>query len=226
MFVPVGCKYFFGSGVFYQSLDFCFYVGTAVGTFCLGTFWPTDLWTFWSYTRGRFGLGTFWLDTQNSMRSIVTLKLKLTLTLILTDTESAVLTLMLGYRPGGELPWQTPSHTHHCGAQYFFFGFCIVVLLMHLQQQQQSCLWNKLPASFRRVSLKHNGTDGTVKMASLWQTGQADRTLKTARLPVPSGTGRRDNGEGPFFFPLSTWQMGHRKTARTESQTVEIVCRT
>jgi len=38
------------------------------------------------------------------MRSIVTLKLKLTLTLILTDTESAVLTLMLGYRPGGELP--------------------------------------------------------------------------------------------------------------------------
>jgi len=46
---------------------------------------------------------------QNSMRSSVTLKLKLTLTLTLTltDTGGAVLTLMLGYRPGGELPWQT-----------------------------------------------------------------------------------------------------------------------
>ena len=41
---------------------------------------------------------------QNSMRSSVTLKLKLTLTLTLTDTGGAVLTLMLGYRPGGELP--------------------------------------------------------------------------------------------------------------------------
>jgi len=39
---------------------------------------------------------------QNSMRSSVTLKLTLTLTL--TDTGGAVLTLMLGYRPGGELP--------------------------------------------------------------------------------------------------------------------------
>ena len=40
------------------------------------------------------------------MRSSVTLKLKLTLTLNLTliDTEGSVLTLMLGYRPGGELP--------------------------------------------------------------------------------------------------------------------------
>ena len=42
------------------------------------------------------------------MRSSVTLKLKLklalTLTLTLTDTGGAVLTLMLGYRPGGELP--------------------------------------------------------------------------------------------------------------------------
>ena len=37
---------------------------------------------------------------QNSMRSSVTLKLTLTL----TDTGGAVLTLMLGYRPGGELP--------------------------------------------------------------------------------------------------------------------------
>ena len=38
--------------------------------------------------------------------SSVTLKLKLTLTLTLTltDTGGAVLTLMLGYRPGGELP--------------------------------------------------------------------------------------------------------------------------
>jgi len=46
---------------------------------------------------------------QNNMRSSVTLKLKLTLTLTLTltDTGGAVLTLMLGYRPGGELPWQT-----------------------------------------------------------------------------------------------------------------------
>ena len=46
---------------------------------------------------------------QNSMRSSVTLKLKLTLTLnlTLTDTEGAVLTLMLGYRPDGELPSQT-----------------------------------------------------------------------------------------------------------------------
>jgi len=41
---------------------------------------------------------------QNSMRSSVTLKLKLTLTLTLTNTGGAVLTLMLGYRPGGELP--------------------------------------------------------------------------------------------------------------------------
>ena len=45
---------------------------------------------------------------QNNMRSSVTLKLKLkltlTLTLTLTDTGGAVLTLMLGYRPGGELP--------------------------------------------------------------------------------------------------------------------------
>ena len=41
---------------------------------------------------------------QNSMRSSVTLKLKLTLTLTLTDTGGAVLTLMLAYRPGGELP--------------------------------------------------------------------------------------------------------------------------
>jgi len=43
---------------------------------------------------------------QNSMRSSVTLKLKLTLTLTLTltDTGGAVLTLLLGYRPGGELP--------------------------------------------------------------------------------------------------------------------------
>jgi len=44
---------------------------------------------------------------QNSMHSIVTLKLKLTvltLTLTLTDTGGAVLTLMLGYRPGGKLP--------------------------------------------------------------------------------------------------------------------------
>ena len=42
---------------------------------------------------------------QNSMRSSVTLKLKLTLTLTLTltDTGGAVLTIMLGYRPG-ELP--------------------------------------------------------------------------------------------------------------------------
>ena len=46
---------------------------------------------------------------QNSMRSSVTLKLKLTLTMTLTDTGGAVLTLMLGYRPGGELPWQTRS---------------------------------------------------------------------------------------------------------------------
>jgi len=38
---------------------------------------------------------------QNSMRSSVTLKLKLTLTL--TDTGGVVLTLMLGYRPDGEL---------------------------------------------------------------------------------------------------------------------------
>ena len=40
------------------------------------------------------------------MRSSVPLKLKLTLTLTLTltDTGGAVLTLMLGYRPGGELP--------------------------------------------------------------------------------------------------------------------------
>ena len=40
------------------------------------------------------------------MRSSVTLKLKLTLTLTLTltDTGGAVLTLMLGYRTGGELP--------------------------------------------------------------------------------------------------------------------------
>ena len=46
---------------------------------------------------------------QNSMRSNVTLKLKLklTLNLTLTDTGGAVLTLMLGYRPGGELPRQT-----------------------------------------------------------------------------------------------------------------------
>jgi len=41
---------------------------------------------------------------QNNMRSSVTLKLKLALTLTLTDTGGAVLTLMLGYRPGGELP--------------------------------------------------------------------------------------------------------------------------
>ena len=41
---------------------------------------------------------------QNSMRSSITLKLTLTLTLTLTDTGGAVLTLMLGYRPGGELP--------------------------------------------------------------------------------------------------------------------------
>ena len=41
---------------------------------------------------------------QNSMRSSATLKLTLTLTLTLTDTGGAVLTLMLGYRPGGELP--------------------------------------------------------------------------------------------------------------------------
>jgi len=43
---------------------------------------------------------------QNGMRSSVTLKLKLTLTLTLTltDTGGAVLTLMLGYRTGGELP--------------------------------------------------------------------------------------------------------------------------
>ena len=40
------------------------------------------------------------------MRSSVTLKLKLTLTLnlTLTDTGGAVLTRMLGYRPGGKLP--------------------------------------------------------------------------------------------------------------------------
>ena len=41
---------------------------------------------------------------QNSMRSSVTLKLTLTLTVTITDTGGAVLTLMLGYRPGGELP--------------------------------------------------------------------------------------------------------------------------
>ena len=41
---------------------------------------------------------------QNSMCSSITLKLTLTLTLTLTDTGGAVLTLMLGYRPGGELP--------------------------------------------------------------------------------------------------------------------------
>ena len=41
---------------------------------------------------------------QNNMRSSVTLKLTLTLTLTLTDTGGAVLTLMLGYRPDGELP--------------------------------------------------------------------------------------------------------------------------
>ena len=43
---------------------------------------------------------------QNNMRSSVTLKLKLalTLTLTITDTGGAVLTPMLGYRPGGELP--------------------------------------------------------------------------------------------------------------------------
>ena len=44
---------------------------------------------------------------QNSMRISVTLKLKLalTLTLTLTDTGGAVLTLMLGYRPGGVFPF-------------------------------------------------------------------------------------------------------------------------
>jgi len=31
----------------------------------------------------------------------------------------------------------------------------------------------------------------------VWQTGHADSTLKIARLPVSSGTGRRDNGKGP-----------------------------
>ena len=41
---------------------------------------------------------------QNNMCSSVTLKLKLALTLTLTDKGGAVLTLMLGYRPGGELP--------------------------------------------------------------------------------------------------------------------------
>jgi len=41
---------------------------------------------------------------QHNMRSSVTLKLKLALILTLTDTGGAVLTLMLGYRPGGELP--------------------------------------------------------------------------------------------------------------------------
>ena len=44
---------------------------------------------------------------QNSMRSNVTLKLTLILTLTVTDTGGAVLTLMLGYRPGCELPWHT-----------------------------------------------------------------------------------------------------------------------
>jgi len=40
------------------------------------------------------------------MRSSFTLKLKLTLTLTLTltDTGGSVVTLMLEYRPGGELP--------------------------------------------------------------------------------------------------------------------------
>ena len=34
------------------------------------------------------------------------------------------------------------------------------------------------------------------------QMGHADRTMKIAHLPVPSGTGRRDNGKGPFFLSL------------------------
>jgi len=47
-----------------RLLLLCWYSsGDVLGTFCLGTFWPTDLGTFWSYTRGRFGLVTFWLDT-------------------------------------------------------------------------------------------------------------------------------------------------------------------
>jgi len=49
---------------------------------------------------------------QNSTRSSVTLKLKLTL----TDTGGAVLTLMLGYRPGGELPWQTKPDLGYSGS--------------------------------------------------------------------------------------------------------------
>jgi len=36
------------------------------------------------------------------------------------------------------------------------------------------------------------------------QMGHEDRTLKMARLPVPSETGKWDNGKGPFFCPLST----------------------
>jgi len=48
------------------------------------------------------------------------------------------------------------------------------------------------------------------------QMGHADRTLKIARLPVLSGTGRRDNGKGPFFCPLSTFQKGRRKTEYNE----------
>jgi len=43
------------------------------------------------------------------------------------------------------------------------------------------------------------------------QMEHADRSLKIARLPVPSGTGRRDNGKGPFFLSFEHMTDGSEK---------------
>jgi len=55
-------------------------------------------------------------------------------------------------------------------------------------------------------------TDGTVKMASLPVLACMCHCVSQMGQAVPSGTGRQDNGKGPFFCPLSTCQTGQRNT--------------
>jgi len=94
---------------------------------------------------------------QNSMRSSVTLKLKLTLTITqtLTDTGGTVLTLMLGYRTGGELPWQThilqdplffgqKSTDHHIGFSLMLTGLFIHAHNQVMQSHPKVSAWKHL----------------------------------------------------------------------------------
>jgi len=103
---------------------------------------------------------------QNSSSSVtLKLKLTLTLTLTLTDRGGAVLTLMLGYRPGGELPWQT--RTFH----QTFSHFCAKNRQIYLKYKQVTSYQVVDTKTGSRCSYMaaHTGSVRTA-MALLWPT--------------------------------------------------------